>query len=166
MASIRRIAPEDGGTLRELRLAALTDSPSSFSSLYEDESSRTSEEWAERARLGAAGVDRVTFLAFDRVRPVGMVGGYRPDVGSEFIELVSMWTSPSARHCGVGRQLIGAVLEWASESGAKAARVWVTEGNEPAFKLYSAAGFVQIEGREPLRPGSSEQVARMELPLS
>jgi GNAT superfamily N-acetyltransferase len=165
MASVRRIEPGEGEVLRELRLAALADTPSAFSSLYAEEASRTSAEWTELAQLGADGFDRSTFLAFDEGGAVGIVGGYRPDPGSQFVELVSMWTLPSARRGGVGRALIDALFRWAGESGAEAVRIWVTEGNDPALNLYSAAGFVQIEGREPLRPGSNEQVARMEFVL-
>jgi hypothetical protein len=94
---IRRIESGEGEVLRDLRLAALADSSSAFSSLYEEESPRTPAEWAELARRGAAGFERSTFLAFDEDRPVGIIGGYRPDPETRFVELVSMWTLPSVR---------------------------------------------------------------------
>lgn len=166
MISIRRIGPDDADILRSLRLAALSDAPSAFSSTYTNESSRSLLEWAERAHAGAVGFDRATFFAFDSGEPVGIVGGYRANSESPIVELVSMWTAPLARGTGIGKELIRAVLAWAGDGGAEAVGIWVTEGNAPAVSLYTAAGFVQVQGREPLRPGSSEQVIRMMLSLS
>jgi len=163
--SIRRIEPGDGDILSCLRLAALSDSPSAFSSTYSDESSRSAIEWAERVQASASGFDRATFFAFHSEEPVGIVGGYRENPESPIVELVSMWTAPLARRMGVGRDLIRALLAWAREGDAEAVGIWVTEGNASAVSLYTAAGFVQIQGREPLRSESSEQVIRMMLSL-
>lgn len=139
--TVRQIRTDEGHLLAELRLAALKDAPSAFSSTYETEVGRGPEEWADRARLGASGAERVTFLAFDDNSPVGLVGGYRPEPEGLLVELVSMWVSPDARRQGAGLALVRGVLRWAETSGARLVGLWVVRGNPPATALYEKAGF-------------------------
>ncbi|HSS09661.1 MAG TPA: GNAT family N-acetyltransferase [Acidimicrobiales bacterium] len=129
---VRRIRPEEGQTLKRLRLAALKESPSAFGSTYEAEVLRTDEEWAQWAELGSVAVDRVTFFAVLGDNVVGLVGGYRPDRGGTVVELVSMWTSPEARRTGLGRSLVGAVVDWAMVLAVVSVDLWVAGGNDPA----------------------------------
>ena len=75
--TIRRIAPGDGELLADLRLRALADAPYAFGSTYEEESRRSGDEWAERARRRAEGNREATFFAYLGDVPVGMVGGIR-----------------------------------------------------------------------------------------
>ncbi len=162
---VRRVGADEGQLLKDTRLAALQDSPSAFGSTYDAEVERADDEWAERARLGHAGADRVTFLAVDEERIVGLVGGYRPDAAGSGVELVSMWTSPEARRAGVGRALVLAVVEWARSLSAIAVDLWVTDGNQPALRLYEAVGFRQTSDYQPHPSDPCTDEIRMTLTL-
>jgi ribosomal protein S18 acetylase RimI-like enzyme len=139
--TVRRVRGDEGRALREIRLAALKDTPAAFGSTYESEAARTDADWSERAELGASGVERVTFFALVDDQIVGLVGGYRPDTGEPTVELVSMWTAPTARRIGVASALVMAVLDWARGNSATTVHLWVTHGNEPALRLYESMGF-------------------------
>lgn len=165
MTVVRRIRPDDGADLRDVRLAALADAPSAFASTYAREALRTAEDWADRARAGSAGSQQATFFAVADDGIVGLVGAYRPLPSSSRVELVSMWTHPAARRTGVGRLLVVAVLNWASTCGAPAVDLWVTRGNVGAENLYRAMGFVDAGDRQPLPSDPCKDEVRMSVDL-
>jgi GNAT superfamily N-acetyltransferase len=161
--TIRCVREDEGHALKTCRLAALKESPFAFGSSYEAEASRPDDEWTARARAGAAGVERITFFALMNDEIVGLVGGFRPDADGFVVELVSMWTSPDARRAGVGRALVGAVLDWAREVSARSVGLWVTLGNSPALCLYGSMGFRETGESQPLPSDPSHSEVRMTL---
>jgi RimJ/RimL family protein N-acetyltransferase len=163
---IRRIEPEDGDHLRRIRLAALRDTPSAFASLHAEEVNRSHAKWSELANARATGVDQVTFLAFGSDEVVGIVGGFRPPESDLTIELVSLWTAPWARRTGIAGGLVRALVAWAKTGGAQSVKLWVTEDNDPAIRLYQSSGFALTGESSPLRSGSDEQVQRMSLAIT
>jgi GNAT superfamily N-acetyltransferase len=165
MTVVRRIRSGEGAALCNVRLAALADAPSAFGSTYAEESLLTAGDWAGRAAAASAGPERATFFAVDDDAIVGLVGGYRPEPASTRIELVSMWTRPVARRTGVGRLLIGAVLDWAKAGGGQAVELWVTRGNVGAENLYRAMGFVDANEYQPLPSDPCREEVRMRLDL-
>lgn len=62
-------------------------------------------------------------------------------VGTLGMSVKSDW-----RRKGVGRELLSAAVEWAPSAGIKRIELYVYARNEPAIKLYEAAGFTH-EGR-------------------
>jgi ribosomal protein S18 acetylase RimI-like enzyme/predicted RNase H-like HicB family nuclease len=163
--TIRRVRSDEGHALRAIRLAALKESPFAFGSLYEAEAERTDDQWTARAQLGAAGADRVTFFALVKGQIVGLVGAYRPEPDGSTVDLVSMWTSPETRREGVGRALVSAVLDWASDASATTVALWVTQGNAPAQRLYESMGFRETGESQPLPSDPSKDELRMTLGL-
>lgn len=161
MIVVRRIRPDEADLLRNVRLAALADTPSAFASTYADESLLTEEDWSDRARAGSAGATRATFFAVADDDIVGLVGGYSPDPASCRVELVSMWTHPAVRRTGVGRLLVNAVFDWARACGAQAVELWVTRGNVGAEKLYRGMGFVDTGDYQPLPSDPCKEELRM-----
>lgn len=147
---VRRVEAGDAAVLKQTRLAALHDSPTAFGSTYEAESVMTDADWEARARGGAAGSARVTFLAEAGSDVVGLVGGFRATPDADRVDLVSMWVAPVARRRGIARQLVTAVVDWALTTQANEVALWVTQGNEPAMSLYEAMGFVPTGNTQPL----------------
>jgi hypothetical protein len=72
---IRRIRADEGLRLREVRLRALADAPTAFGSSLAREQAFAESTWHERAADGAAGSDRVTFVAEEAGRLVGLATG-------------------------------------------------------------------------------------------
>jgi GNAT superfamily N-acetyltransferase len=163
--TVRRVLSDEGPSLRDIRLAALQESPWAFGSSYEAEAGRSDADWTDRARLGAAGIDRVTFFALLDHRVVGLIGGYRPENDGSLVELVSMWTSPDARRTGVARALVHAVIGWAADVAAKTVSLWVTRSNEPAHRLYESMGFRETGDYQPLPSDPCKDEIRMTLAL-
>ncbi len=142
--STRRIGSDDWADWRELRLAALLDSPGAFASTYGSERDGTEQEWRNRLHQ----VNGVAVIAGLHGWPVGMAAGYqsRPHV----VDLVSMWVTPTARRKGVGDALVADVVQWATEQAASDVHLWVTRGNEPAVRLYTRHGFERTGDVRPL----------------
>ncbi len=159
------MTPHDAATLKAIRLAALADTPSAFGSTYAEEVDRPDEEWSFRAETAASGDLRTTFLAHIGQRAVGLSGGYREDAGSESVELVSMWASPDVRRAGIGRLLVGAVVDWAVETNASSVGLWVTRGNDPARLLYESMGFRTTGDVQPLPSDPCADEIKMRLDL-
>jgi ribosomal protein S18 acetylase RimI-like enzyme len=156
---VRRVRAEEWEAFRSVRLAALLDAPSAFSSTYALESASPDEEWERRAAVGADGAERTLFLAWRGVDPVGVVGGGRLD--EDHAELVSMWVAPEARRGGVARRLVTALLGWAAASGRHHVQLWVTQGNEPAQRFYESMGFSVIDGHQALASDPCKDEIRM-----
>jgi GNAT superfamily N-acetyltransferase len=150
---IRRLAPDDVGLLKELRLGALADSPSAFGSTYEREAAYSDVVW--RFLLRPDG--HPTFVWEDRCGAQGMVVAVCDENDDSVVHLVAMWVRPVARGSGAADALVGRVLGWARERSSRIVRLRVTSGNEPAERLYARHGFVptgRTDSRE--RDGRAE----------
>jgi ribosomal protein S18 acetylase RimI-like enzyme len=148
---VRRLAPDDWSVLRDIRLAALRDSPSAFGSTFSREAAFTESDW--RGRLQPDSARSATFgaaLAGPDESFVGLSGGYIEGAASLTVELVAMWVDPTARGRRVGELLVEPVLAWAQAIGAERVHLWVTEENLSAQRLYERCGFVRTDEREPM----------------
>ncbi len=162
---VRRIRADEALPFRETRLAALLDAPTAFSATYAETADRPMAHWHERVLAAADGPANAVFVATaGDVDWLGLVGGHRPgDDG--VVELFSMWVRPDARRRDIGRHLVGAVVEWATDTDASAVELWVTTGNTAAIDLYRRCGFVTVpdvvaEDHDPCR---AEDRMRLEL---
>ena len=159
--SVRRIRADDAIALRAVRLAALDDSPSAFASTAEVEAGQPAEYWAQRARRDAAGDRNITFFATVDGCIVGLVGASRADGDQAVVDLVSMWVAQECRGSGAARQLVDAVLDWASAGSAASVELWVTRGNDRAIGLYESAGFRETGDHQPLPSDPCKDEIRM-----
>lgn len=138
---IDRLGADEWETLREVRLAALADSPEAFWSQLADEARFGREEWTSFLRAGA------WFVARDDTGAVGLAAGLPGSPGSPGPdgpepELIAMWVAPVARGRGIGTLLTRAVLDWAIAAQAPALNLWVADGNDAAMDLYQQFDFV------------------------
>jgi len=141
---VRRVRPDEGLRLRALRLRALrlralADAPSAFGSTLAREEAFPADVWQERTTDGAAGEDRVTYVAEDGGRWIGMATGLMEPGGR--LDLVGMFVAPAARGQRLGAALVEAVAAWARGRGAARLHLWLTMTNEPALRLYRRSGF-------------------------
>jgi RimJ/RimL family protein N-acetyltransferase len=140
---IRQLAPDDWAEYREIRLAALTESPEAFGSTLARSQQYTEQVW--RSHLTTA----VTFAAErenDR-RLIGIASGL-PTATEGAAMLIGMWVSPDARRQGVGEALVRRVIAWAEEQGYRHLELDVTVGNDRAERLYEQCGFTRTGGKD------------------
>lgn len=144
---IRRAIGEEWEQLRGIRLAALADTPTAFSSTYEVEASWPDENWRAWARASGEGTRQATLIAVASEGWIGIATGaiHRSRPGAI---LYSMWVAPVARRRGIGRGLVHAVIEWARARDLPAVWLWVNDANTAALRMYTAAGFEPTGRRE------------------
>ena|SRR5690242_15806960 len=65
-------------------------------------------------------------------------------------QLRDLYVRPSARRCGAGRALVGAVRHAAAAAGATRLSVQTEPANTAALQLYRTSGFIPVHGIEAL----------------
>lgn len=149
-------------TYRDVRLAALIDSPRAFWSTYPEAASRTDDEWRERASTVGP-----TWLAFDGERPVGTVGLWHADEQpEEEVYLVGMWVATVARGSDLAARLVRTAVEHAAASGWRRVVLDVAHENRRAWDFYLRMGF-RPTGRVdamPWDPSVTEEEMVLDLP--
>jgi ribosomal protein S18 acetylase RimI-like enzyme len=126
-----------------------------FATRYEDVVREPASTWTAWVAEGAAGVDKVLFVAEDDAGVLGVVGGFGRLDRAE-VQLISLWVDRRARGRGAAQALIKAVAGWAGERGADRVVLFVQEANAPGRALYAKAGFRPTGDRAPVgegRPG-------------
>jgi GNAT superfamily N-acetyltransferase len=144
-AEMRLLRPEEWRTFRDLRVRALTESPHAFGSTLARELALTDAEWRQRLAR------RAQFVVSIDGSPAATAAGIRSQDGAS-AELVSMWVDPGRRGRGLGDLLVREVLAWATAQGLGEVRLWVTEGNRQAERLYLRHGFTPTGERQPVLP--------------
>ena len=138
MIVIERITPQTALVFKDVRLRALLDSPTAFSSTYAKESPFPDEEWMKRSvRWSSDG--SAAFLAMDGDVARGIVGAYEEN--AQCAQVISMWVDPEFRRAGVGKALIDAVVEWAGSRTVRELKLMVTGVNPGAIAFYERLGF-------------------------
>ena len=123
-----------------------------FGSTLAREQTFPESTWHERAADGAAGSDRVTFVADEAGRLVGLATGVarHPDDPDHSPILIGMFVDSTQRGRGVGAALVESVTEWARALTAQDLYLWATSTNQPAIALYEKCGFRPTGDARPL----------------
>jgi ribosomal protein S18 acetylase RimI-like enzyme len=162
---VRRFAPDEWRTYRDLRLRALAESPDAFGSTLALERARPDAEWARRLDTGARSSSELPLVAERGGDAVGLAWGRLAGEEPGVAHLYQVWVAPQHRGHGVGRLLLDAVVAWARAAGAHTLALDVTCGDTPAMRLYTRAGCQPAGELAPLRPGSPLQVQPLRLAL-
>src|SRR5665648_1092446 len=148
--SVRALDEDDWQVYRDLRLAALQESPDAFVDSYETESRHDEQFWRERLRR------TIRFVAERNAEPIGVVGLGLNDKDAEIGEIFSLWVAPDARVTHVAWYLVGAAAKQAYQDGRKRLYFWVGSENVPAIGFASNFGFRPTSERRPKRVSSNE----------
>ncbi|MGE0651400.1 MAG: N-acetyltransferase family protein [Alphaproteobacteria bacterium] len=151
---IRTLRPDEAGLHRDVRLRALRDAPDSFGGTIDVEESHPMAYWENQTRAVTEPGRNVMFVACDGADIHGMIYGLRDRERSDGARLGGMWVDPAVRRQGLGRQLMGAVFDWAREQDLKAIGLWAPAQVPAALAFYGRMGFHETGGRGPLRAGS------------
>lgn len=148
MMVTERITTENALVFKDVRLRALKESPTAFSSTYAKESEIPDEEWTKRSgRWSSDGA--VGLLAYDGDSVCGMVFCFTDQERRERGHIVSMWVDPEFRRVGVGRLLIDSIAAWAKGRGMRELKLMVTSVNHAAIAFYERMGFRMSGKTEP-----------------
>lgn len=145
---VRPLTEADAAAFQALRLEGLQDTPTAFSSSYEEEVDRPLDVVAERL---APTDDRVVFGAFEGDALQGVLGLLRMHHLKERHKAViwGMYVTPAARGHGLARTLMDTALARArAMPGLRQVLLGVEAGNRSALALYATCGF-RPYGTEP-----------------
>jgi len=132
------VTEENWRTYRDVRLAALLDTPRAFANTYAASAAYDDATW--RSRLDTSRL----WLAMLGDRPVGTVSIWHgEDLADDETYLVGMWVSASVRGRGVGDLLVETALAAAGAEGRRRVLLDVAEENLPARRLYERHGFTR-----------------------
>lgn len=148
MLSLQPITPAVADKFRAVRLRALQDAPGAFCSTYAKEALLAPEDWQNRARQWTH-EQAIAYLALDGQNAQAIAAGLIEPDNSARAYLRSMWVAPPYRTCGVGKQLVEAIAEWATAKQASSLYLEVTSNNEAAIAFYHRLGFVKTGHTEP-----------------
>jgi ribosomal protein S18 acetylase RimI-like enzyme len=160
-ARVVRLTPDLWRTYRDVRLAALIDTPRAFWATYAEEAQRPDEEWQTFV------AHALVWLALDGDRPAGLVGIYHSDdQPEEEVHLVQMWVASSARGSGVADALVGAALDHARRHGWTRVRLEALRDNRRAWDFYLRLGFLPTGETTamPWDPSAVEEAMVLEVP--
>jgi RimJ/RimL family protein N-acetyltransferase len=160
--TLRRLFPADAALYRDIRLEALLDSPDAFSSTYDGEKERPPDAFA--ARLA----DSHVVGAFSGPQLIGIAGFYiQPGPKHAHKGMLwGMYVRPHHRGTGLGRVLVGTIVEHARRH-VEVLQLFVVSDNLPARRLYQSLGFVEygIERHATKYRGRYHDDVLMALPL-
>jgi ribosomal protein S18 acetylase RimI-like enzyme len=144
---VTRVGPDEWQRMRDVRLAALAESPEMFGSTSAREQAFDEAEWRRRAARPA------TFLASRDGVDVGIAGVYEFD--REWC-LAGMWIDPRARGTGAVEALINACESVVQAAGATTVALGVMEDNARGRRAYLRLGYHFTGAREHVRDGRHE----------
>jgi ribosomal protein S18 acetylase RimI-like enzyme len=160
MPDIKLLVADEWQLLRDIRLAALGDSPHSFLSSYQVEEAFDEPRWRAEFDRGEWAI------SFQDNHAAGIVGCTREHSTPAYeCYLEYIWVAPIWRNKGVAHNMLTAVLDRLRESGVRTAYLWVLDGNDAAVRLYKGVGFISSDQRQPLaaKPGRSEELMQFDL---
>ncbi|HYW10592.1 MAG TPA: GNAT family N-acetyltransferase [Longimicrobium sp.] len=141
--TVRQLAPADAQAYRALRLRGLREQPGAFGSTYEEEVDRPLQVTVDglEGRTGSA-----VFGALDDEGMLVGIGGVHRESKRKARHRAGIWgmyVVPEARGRGMGRALLGALVDHARTlEGLHRLELGVTTTNTAARGLYVAFGFV------------------------
>lgn len=161
---VRRIRADEWAELRDMRLAALRDSPLAFGSTYEREVAFPQDRWQRWASEAATGAEYLAVaVGAGRWLAMGRGSADLEDGRSAF--LTAVYVVPEWRRHGLGRAVSAAVADWARSGGFDSIRLHVAEWNVAARRIYESLGFESTGVTEPLPHDPKVTEIEMRLPF-
>jgi ribosomal protein S18 acetylase RimI-like enzyme len=141
-ATIRPLTRADGPSFRALRLEGLRLAPEAFTAAYEDEVTRSDEDFCRRIPEAPPSVLFGGFMDGTLVALTGLsihAGAKDRHKGM----IWGVYVSPAGRGQGLARRLLDAAIVHARKvDGLELLHLGVGATNDPAKAVYAAAGFV------------------------
>ncbi len=116
--------------------------------------SRFGEAWTESQCFGVLSMPGSHLAIAQDESPVGFA---LSRIILDECELLLIAVAPSAQHCGIGRQLLAAMIATARQANVKSVFLEVRSGN-PAITLYSSSGFIEVGRRRGYYRGPNGEI--------
>lgn len=142
---IRMTEEADWKILKEIRLAALLDTPTAFGVSYQTAIINSDEQWKQRA---SPTIYPKFWLAFQDDKAIGMIGA-GIDKRNQY-NLIAMWVEPASRGLGIADALVNAVKSDSIDKGFDQVFLDVSPDNLQATRFYRKHGFVFIDEKKSL----------------
>ena len=158
--TVKKLTENEWPRLKDIRLAALQDDPSSFLSNHEREEAYDEQQWREEFSRGEWNI----MLA--DAKEIGLLGVTREKtMPIEECYLEYLWIARDFRRAGLGSTLLTVVLEDLRGAGIETVWLYILDGNHGALRFYQRFGFESTNERQllPDHPAGSEE--RMKLRL-
>lgn len=156
MIEIRQINQNEWQLLRQVRLAAVADSPQAFADTLEKTQQMPQSLWQRRALSGSEGKDSYCAVALDGSNPIGIAVGLTDADEPKRTFLVSMWVAAQYRGTSIAPSLLQRVLSWATSIAAEIIMAGVKPGNDRAARFYERNGFRVYFKEIPPHPATSD----------
>jgi RimJ/RimL family protein N-acetyltransferase len=145
--AIREAAPSDVEGFRELRLHALQNAPTAFSSDYEVNSNQPISYWEGRLTFDQHGT---IFFAEYENELIGMTGIRRRESAKtrHSADIFSVYVRPEWRGLHIAEALIEACIAWAKAQDVNIVKLGVLSSSTSAVRCYQRCGFT-VYGTEP-----------------
>ena len=148
MANVKILTPSINRwqEVRELRLEALKNDPTSFSDTYEKSSTYPDTKWQERLQMAIEGVKSITLYAEIDGHLIGQIGTFEK---AGTMEVWGTYVKPEFRGKGIAKMLFEELFLRLKSLGHKKCILSVNCINDHAICLYEKIGFVKTgEGEE------------------
>jgi GNAT superfamily N-acetyltransferase len=161
--TVRRTTADEWQDFRELRLAALLDSPTNFGQTHEQALAMPDEQWQERARTNATSDQQAFYVAIDDVtgKLVGMWGVVPHNARPGVQLVIGVYVRPEARGTDVARRLNQACVDFARTTEAKDLILEVRDDNDRGRRFYEREGFALTGFTEPHNLDPSHDLIEM-----
>lgn len=154
--TVRALGDEDWQVYRDVRLAALRDSPDAFAASAAQEQSFDDELWQARVKRSRR------LVAEDGSKIVGVVSvGRRPENDEQVSELFGLWVDPTLRGKGVAWKLVDAGVRQARDDSYAFVLYWVGTDNGRGVAFASSYGFRPTDGRRQMESSSDGDETEM-----
>ena len=162
---VRELEGGEWSLFRELRLRSLADSPDVFARRFVDEQAQPDAYWLRLTESVTMPGGQVMLVAEEEGRARGLAFGLFDKEHPKTGHVGGMWVEPGSRGKGTGQALLSAAIAWARSRRLERLTLWVTEGNEPATRLYERLGFADTGQRDALQSYPTLRIMQMTLTL-
>ena len=148
--AVRLLNEDSWQDYRDVRLAALRESPQAFLATYAEESMQPEQYW----RHCIVRADRL--LAESDGAPLGVASVDLDQEAADSASVSDLWVTPEARNTGVASRLVQAAADQAIQRGCTKLYYWVSTENGRAIGFASNAGFRVTSQRRTARTENQE----------
>lgn len=138
---------EETAAYRELRLEALKEFPTAFSSSFEDQVDKDLAYWQKYIELAENKNTEIMIMAYDGNKMVGMGVIFWDDKIKvrHIAHMAAIYVSKNYQGKGLGYKLTKLLIDEAKEvKQLKKLKLEVESTNKPAYELYKKLGFKEI----------------------